>query len=88
MIDKHIEYKQEILKMRKEWHKLDEKDQELYARIIDQFMNNKSEEEMMLIADILTECVNEDIGTIEDLIKKVELNDIARDQPFKQQNIA
>ena len=74
MVDKYLEYKEEILHMQEKWHQLGENEQVAYKDKIDRFLFRKSKEDLAIIAEILTECVNEDISTLEDVSRIIEQN--------------
>lgn len=67
------ELRNEFLSMREEFSKCKDYDKEAFQKQIDQVLSEKTQEEAQMIADIMLECVNEDIETTDALIREVRL---------------
>lgn len=67
------ELKKEFLSQRAEFSRCGENNKDAYQNYIEQYLAGKTPEEVQMLADIMLECVNEDIEKTDDLIHEVRL---------------
>lgn len=67
------ELKKEFLSMREEFNKCEENERNSFQEYIGQYLAHKTTEEAQMIADIMLECVNEEIEKTDYLIREARL---------------
>lgn len=72
----HEELKQEFLTMRESFNYMGEDERGSFQELIDQYLSDKTAEETQMIADIMLECVNEDIEKADALIRETRLRKV------------
>lgn len=72
----HEELKQEFLTMRESFNYMGEDERGSFQKLIDQYLSDKTAEETQMIADIMLECVNEDIERADALIRETRLRKV------------
>lgn len=72
----HEELKQEFLTMRESFNYMGEDERGSFQKLIDQYLSDKTAEETQMIADIMLECVNEDIEKADALIRETRLRKV------------
>ena len=71
------ELKKEFMLQRSEFEQCEEKkDRDVFQARIEQYLANKTPEEVQMISNIMLECVNEDINKTDDLIREVRLRKV------------
>lgn len=70
------ELKNEFLSMRKEFNNSNENGKASFQERIDQALSRKTPEEAQMLADIMLECVNEDIEMSDSLIREIRLRKV------------
>lgn len=70
------ELKKEFLLQRSEFEQCEENDRGVFQGRIEQYLANKTPEEVQMISDIMLECVNEDIDKTDDFIREVRLRKV------------
>ncbi|RHO74615.1 DUF5053 domain-containing protein [Parabacteroides sp. AF48-14] len=70
------ELKKDFLLMREKFNNLEENARSSFQEYIDQYVAHKTPEEARMIADIMLECINEDIDKVDVLIRETRLRKV------------
>lgn len=70
------ELKKEFLALREEFHKCAENERDSFGKYMDQHIAGKTPEEAQMLANILLECIDEDIERTETLLREVRLRKV------------
>ncbi|WP_455631867.1 DUF5053 domain-containing protein [Parabacteroides sp.] len=70
------ELKKDFLSMREKFNHLKDNERESFQEYIGRYLSPKTSEEAQMIADIMLECVNEDIEKTDALIRETRLRTI------------